>query len=126
MGMSGLGLAILGMLLIMGCRWRVEGGDCQGIILPKDSPTAFVACQLISSKIAEWTKKTAVAAGFFFFFNLLSCWDIIGAFSLCCSLLTSLKPFAQRSTKICASRYNSCLLLERLSCQFFIHMVALP
>ena len=61
--MSGLLLAILGMLLITCLDNSHSVGRLVGYYLTQASPTPFVALlSLISTNVAGWTKKTTVAA----------------------------------------------------------------
>jgi ACS family allantoate permease-like MFS transporter len=61
--MSGLCLAILGMVLIVALPLDNNRGRLAGYYLTQGSPTPFVALlSLISSNVAGYTKKTTVAA----------------------------------------------------------------
>ncbi|KAI9751504.1 MAG: hypothetical protein M4579_006040 [Chaenotheca gracillima] len=61
--MSGLIIAILGMLLIVALPLSANGGRLAGYYLTQASPTPFVALlSLISTNVAGYTKKTTVAA----------------------------------------------------------------
>lgn len=61
--LSGLLLAILGMLLITCLPQDNSVGRLIGYYLTQGSPTPFVALlSLISTNVAGWTKKTTVAA----------------------------------------------------------------
>lgn len=80
-GMSGMGLAILGMLLIVGLPLENRKGRLAGFYLTQSSATPFVAClSLISTNIAGWTKKTTIAAVFLIFY---CAGNIVGTFSPC-------------------------------------------
>lgn len=80
-GMSGMGLAIVGMLLIVGLPLESRKGRLAGFYLTQGSPTPFVAClSLISTNIAGWTKKTTVAAVFLIFYCT---GNIVGTISPC-------------------------------------------
>jgi ACS family allantoate permease-like MFS transporter len=60
---SGLLIAILGMLLIACLDNTHNTGRLIGYYLTQASPTPFVALlSLISTNVAGWTKKTTVAA----------------------------------------------------------------
>ncbi|KAI4243157.1 MAG: hypothetical protein L6R42_010833, partial [Xanthoria sp. 1 TBL-2021] len=60
---SGLLVAILGMILIVALPLSNDGGRLAGYYLTQASPTPFVALlSLISTNVAGWTKKTTVAA----------------------------------------------------------------
>jgi len=61
--MSGLLIAILGMLLIVCLPLTNDSGRLAGYYLTQASPTPFVALlSLISTNVAGYTKKTTVAA----------------------------------------------------------------
>ncbi|KAF2197459.1 membrane transporter [Delitschia confertaspora ATCC 74209] len=61
--MSGLLIAILGMVLIVALPLNMPNGRLAGYYLTQASPTPFVALlSLISSNVAGYTKKTTVAA----------------------------------------------------------------
>ncbi|KAJ4346363.1 Allantoate permease [Didymosphaeria variabile] len=63
--MSGMCLALLGMILIVALPLSNNKGRLAGYYLTQASPTPFVAIlSLISSNIAGYTKKTTVAAMF--------------------------------------------------------------
>lgn len=86
-GMSGMGLAILGMLLIVGLPLESRKGRLAGYYLTQGAPTPFVAVlSLISTNIAGWTKKTTVAAVFLIFY---CAGNIVGTFSPCGIILGS-------------------------------------
>jgi len=62
-GMSGMVIAIIGMLLIVCLPLSKPSGRLAGYYLTQASPTGFVALlSLISSNVAGWTKKTTVGA----------------------------------------------------------------
>ncbi|KAL8706581.1 MAG: hypothetical protein Q9201_000394 [Fulgogasparrea decipioides] len=61
--MSGLVVAILGMILIVALPLSNNGGRLAGFYLTQASPTLFVALlSLIATNVAGYTKKTTVAA----------------------------------------------------------------
>ena len=61
--MSGLIIAILGMVLIVALPLSNDGGRLAGYYLTQASPTPFVALlSLIATNVAGYTKKTTVAA----------------------------------------------------------------
>jgi ACS family allantoate permease-like MFS transporter len=61
--MSGLLVAILGMLLIVCLPLSMPSGRLAGYYLTQASPTPFVALlSLLASNVAGYTKKTTVAA----------------------------------------------------------------
>lgn len=61
--MSGMVLAILGMLLITCLDDSQNVGKLVGYYLTQASPTPFVAIlSLVATNVAGWTKKTTVAA----------------------------------------------------------------
>lgn len=63
--MSGMVLALLGMILIVALPLENNSGRLAGYYLTQASPTPFVAIlSLISSNVAGYTKKTTVAAFF--------------------------------------------------------------
>ncbi|KAL8735285.1 MAG: hypothetical protein Q9181_002860 [Wetmoreana brouardii] len=61
--MSGLVVAILGMVLVVALPLSNDGGRLAGYYLTQASPTMFVALlSLIATNVAGYTKKTTVAA----------------------------------------------------------------